>query len=89
LQRGAESRRIFSAARFEELIARLSASIGVAEVVLAGEYRLAEDRIRRDYAVHVSGALAGESVSEVDLEGSAGCCPGAVLLPFGVGLDDG
>src|SRR4051812_50111613 len=31
---------------------------------------------------------AWESVSEVDLEGGAGCGPGAVALPFGVGLDD-
>src|SRR3954454_5784232 len=31
---------------------------------------------------------AWESVSEVDLEGGAGRCPGAVSLPFGVGLDD-
>src|SRR3954468_16863037 len=32
---------------------------------------------------------AGESVSEVDLEGGARRRPGAVLLPLGVGADDG
>src|SRR5215203_1641214 len=32
-------------------------------------------------------ASAGESVSEVDLEGCAWCCPGAVALPLGVGSD--
>src|SRR3954465_4368241 len=31
---------------------------------------------------------AWESVSEVDLEGGAGCCPGAVALPLGVGAHD-
>src|SRR4051812_40119713 len=31
---------------------------------------------------------AWESVSEVDLQGGAGCCPGAILGPPGVGLDD-
>src|SRR4051812_3808360 len=31
---------------------------------------------------------AWESVSEVDLEGGAGRCPGAVALPFGVGAHD-
>src|SRR4051794_23506549 len=31
---------------------------------------------------------AWESVSEVDLQCGAGCCPGAVLRPPGVGLDD-
>src|SRR3954462_4320412 len=34
-------------------------------------------------------ASAGESVSEVDLEGCAWCCPGAVALPLGVSPDEG
>src|SRR3954449_10054767 len=33
-------------------------------------------------------ASAGESVSEVDLEGGAWRAPGAAALPLGVGLDD-
>jgi hypothetical protein len=44
---------------FEELVRSLAASSGIADVVLAGEYRLAQDRIRPDYGVHVAGALVG------------------------------
>ena len=35
------------------------------------------------------GWSAWESVSEVDLECCAGCCPGAVAPPLGVGFEDG
>lgn len=44
---------------FEQLIAQLGSSTQVGDVVLAGEYHLAEDRIRPDYAVHIGGALVG------------------------------
>jgi hypothetical protein len=44
---------------FEQLITELGSSTKAGEVVLAGEYHLAEDRIRPDYAVHVGGALVG------------------------------
>lgn len=44
---------------FEHLIDRLSSSVQIGEVVLAGEHHLAEDRVRPDYAVHVAGALIG------------------------------
>src|SRR4051812_48713040 len=44
---------------FEQLIAQLGSSAKVGDVVLAGEYHLAEDRIRPAYAVHVGGALVG------------------------------
>jgi hypothetical protein len=44
---------------FEQLVEQVSSSTKVGDVVLAGEYHLAEDRIRPDYAVHVAGALVG------------------------------
>src|SRR5258706_22004 len=37
----------------------------------------------------VAGASAGETVSEVDLEGGAWCCPGVVPVPLVVGLARG
>lgn len=44
---------------FENLLAELSAIVGVSRVVPAGEHHLADERVRPDYAVHVAGALTG------------------------------
>lgn len=44
---------------FEQLLADLADDAGVANVVLAGEHHLADDRVRPDYAVYVGGALVG------------------------------
>ena len=43
----------------ETLLQALATSAEVADVVTAGEYHLAEERIRPDYAIHVGGALVG------------------------------
>lgn len=44
---------------FETLIEELAELAGIEGVVLAGEHRLADERIRPDYAVHTAGALVG------------------------------
>ena len=44
---------------FEELIGALASDLHFKNVVLAGEYRLAAERIRPDYGAHVNGALVG------------------------------
>jgi hypothetical protein len=44
---------------FETLIADLASHLKIANVVLAGEHHLADDRVRPDYAVFVDNALVG------------------------------
>ena len=44
---------------FEVLLGDLAALIGIPDVVPGGEHRLADERIRPDYAIHVGGALVG------------------------------
>jgi hypothetical protein len=44
---------------FERLLKILAEEAGVADVVPSGEHRLAEERIRPDYAVYVGGAIVG------------------------------
>src|SRR3954453_20421601 len=44
---------------FERLLEVLAKEAGIADVVPSGEHRLAEERIRPDYAVYVGGAIVG------------------------------
>ena len=44
---------------FELLLKSLADEAGIADVVPSGEHRLAEERIRPDYAVYVGGAIVG------------------------------
>lgn len=44
---------------FEELLSDLASHLHFKNVALAGEYRLAAERIRPDYGAHVNGALVG------------------------------
>jgi hypothetical protein len=44
---------------FELLLKSLANEAGIADVVPSGEHRLAEERIRPDYAVYVGGAIVG------------------------------
>jgi hypothetical protein len=44
---------------FEVLLSDVAGLVGVGNVVASGEHRLADERIRPDFAIHVSGALVG------------------------------
>lgn len=44
---------------FETLVGALADQLGIHGVALSGEHRLAEERVRPDYAVYVQGALVG------------------------------
>lgn len=44
---------------FERLLKDVAGELGVSNVVPSGEHRLAEERIRPDYAVYVGGAIVG------------------------------
>jgi hypothetical protein len=44
---------------FEQLMYNAAEMLGVAEVIMAGEHHLTEERVRPDYAVHVRGVLVG------------------------------
>lgn len=44
---------------FERLIEKVAHEAGISQVVPSGEHRLAEERIRPDYAIYVAGAIVG------------------------------